>query len=373
MSETPAPAGSTPQAAPPVVPFFRRNNKSKSSIRKRPATPPPAASSSSDDDDDDEDEDSHDEQTTARRRIKRQKKQSGISDASTITGRGGRGADDEIVPSGFSIKSRTITSTNDATASTSYHNENESEYLARKNRKKSPSPTAPTDLGTYKGASSYGSFIKRSEDAPQKQTGPLKAPTNIRTITVTDFAPDVCKDYKQTGFCGFGDSCKFLHAREDYAQGWQLDRDWEIKKKNPNAKTHYKTLGNAANPLRPPPSKLHGDRDRDGDGDGGGGDELDRELEKIPFACVICKKEYKNPIVTKCVHYFCEKCAIDRYKKKNPSCAICGGRTDGVFNMAKGLQKKLDEKKRRSELKEKEEAERKRLEEEAGPVIQGGW
>ncbi|KAF8453494.1 hypothetical protein BGX38DRAFT_1058792, partial [Terfezia claveryi] len=323
------------------VPFFRRNNKSKSSIRKRPATPPPAPAS---DDDDSDSDDSNDDKI--HRRIKRQK-QSGISDASTIiTGRGGRGADDEIVPSGFNVKSKAIISTNDATASTSYHNENESEYLARKNQK-SPSPAA-TDLsntGTYKGASSYSDFIKRSEDAPKKPTGPLKAPTNIRTITVTDFAPDVCKDYKQTGFCGFGDSCKFLHAREDYAQGWQLDRDWEIKKKNPNAKTHYKTLENAANPLRPKQGQTEGD-----------GDEVDKELEKIPFACVICKKEYKTPIVTKCGHYFCEACAIQRYRKKNPSCAICGGRTDGVFNTAKGLQKKLDEKKRRIGMKEKEEA-----------------
>ncbi|RPB20252.1 hypothetical protein L211DRAFT_841934 [Terfezia boudieri ATCC MYA-4762] len=355
-TDTPT-SDSTPHAAP-AVPFFRRNNKSKSSIRKRPATPPPAPAS----DDSDSDSDSNDDR--AHRRVKRQK-QSGISDASTvITGRGGRGADDEIVPSGFSVKSKAIISTNDATASTSYHNENESEYLARKNQK-SPSPAAAADLsntGTYKGASSYSSFIKRSEDAPKKPTGPLKAPTNIRTITVTDFAPDVCKDYKQTGFCGFGDSCKFLHAREDYAQGWQLDRDWEIKKKNPNAKTHYKTLDNAANPLRPKQGQIEGD-----------GDEVDKELEKIPFACVICKKEYKNPIVTKCGHYFCEACAIQRYRKKNPSCAICGGRTDGVFNTAKGLQKKLDEKKRRIEVKEKEEAERKRLEEEAGPLIQGGW
>ena len=35
--------------------------------------------------------------------------------------------------------------------------------------------------------------------------------------------------------------------------------------------------------------------------------------------------------------------------------------------------KRLDEKKRRIEQKEKEEAERKRIEEEAGLVIQGGW
>lgn len=347
-----------PSTAPPVVPFFRRNNKSKSSIRKRPATPPPAQTSD-DDDDDYESNSDDDEETKARRRTKRQKK-GGISDASTIiTGRGGRGADDEIVPTGFSVKSKAIISTNDATKSTSYHNENEAEYLARKNTK-ATTPPPPTNDGTYKGASSYGTFIKRSENAPQKQTGPLKAPTNIRTITVTDFAPDVCKDYKQTGFCGFGDSCKFLHAREDYAQGWQLDRDWEIRKKNPNAKTHYKTLENVANPLRPKKGEEEGT-------------EIDKELEKIPFACVICKKEYKNPIVTKCGHYFCESCAIGRYKKKNPSCAICGGRTDGVFNVAKGLQAKLDEKTKRIEQKEKEEAERKRIDEEAGAIIQGGW
>src|SRR5205807_8001843 len=66
--------------------------------------------------------------------------------------------------------------------------------------------------GTYKGTSSYTSFIKQSENAPARSVGPIKAPSNIRTITITDYAPDVSKDYKQTGFCGFGDSCKFLHA-----------------------------------------------------------------------------------------------------------------------------------------------------------------
>ncbi|KAF8477190.1 hypothetical protein BDZ91DRAFT_708822 [Kalaharituber pfeilii] len=343
-----------PAAAPaPVVPFFKRTNKSKSSIRKRPATPPPATEHSSSD----EDSDNGDDDEETKRRIKRQKK-TGISDASKVSSSGGRGADDEIVPSGFTAKSKGIVSTNDATKSTSYHNESEVEYLARKNK-----PTAPPDPesllsdGTYKGQSSYATFIKRSENAPPRQAGPLKAPTNIRTITVTDFAPDVCKDYKQTGFCGFGDSCKFLHAREDYAQGWQLDKDWEIKKKNPNAKTSFKTLENASQPVRQKEEE----------------DELDKELKDVPFACVICKKEYKSPIVTKCGHYFCEMCAINRYKKKNPSCAICGARTDGVFNVAKNLQKKLDLKKKRIEEKEKAEAERKKLEEEAGPVIQGGW
>jgi len=46
--------------------------------------------------------------------------------------------------------------------------------------------------------------------------------------------PDICKDYKETGFCGYGDSCKFLHDRGDYKSGWQLEREWDqeqLKKK----------------------------------------------------------------------------------------------------------------------------------------------
>ena len=42
-----------------------------------------------------------------------------------------------------------------------------------------------------------------------------------------DYTPDVCKDFKDTGFCGYGDACKFLHDRSDYKSGWQLDKMWE--------------------------------------------------------------------------------------------------------------------------------------------------
>ncbi len=31
------------------------------------------------------------------------------------------------------------------------------------------------------------------------------------------------------GYCGFGDSCKFLHDRSDYKHGWQLEREWNEK------------------------------------------------------------------------------------------------------------------------------------------------
>jgi RING finger protein 113A len=40
-----------------------------------------------------------------------------------------------------------------------------------------------------------------------------------------DYAPDICKDYKETGFCGYGDSCIYMHDRSDYKHGWQIDAE----------------------------------------------------------------------------------------------------------------------------------------------------
>jgi RING finger protein 113A len=77
-------------------------------------------------------------------------------------------------------------------------------------------------------------------------------------------------------------------------------------------------------------------------------DEDDAFLESIPFACIICKEPYTNPVVTKCGHYFCESCALQRYRK-NPSCAACGAGTGGVFNVAKKLNRLLDKRRRNGE------------------------
>lgn len=58
----------------------------------------------------------------------------------------------------------------------------------------------PTSDGTYKGQASYSNFIKLDERQAQMSSkmkaGPQKASANIRSITVTDYQPDVCKDYK---------------------------------------------------------------------------------------------------------------------------------------------------------------------------------
>ncbi|MCL7046562.1 hypothetical protein MKW94_028302 [Papaver nudicaule] len=34
--------------------------------------------------------------------------------------------------------------------------------------------------------------------------GPLRASAHIRTSARWDYQPDICKDYKETGYCGFG-------------------------------------------------------------------------------------------------------------------------------------------------------------------------
>lgn len=56
------------------------------------------------------------------------------------------------------------------------------------------------------------------------QHGPLRANVHARVSCRFDYQPDICKDYKETGFCGFGDSCKFVHDRSDYKGGWEIEK-----------------------------------------------------------------------------------------------------------------------------------------------------
>ena len=91
-----------------------------------------------------------------------------------------------------------------------------------------------------------------------------------------------------------------------------------------------------------------GDGEPNYDGDDDAADEA--MLEKIPFACIICQGPYKEPIVTRCGHYFCLPCALQRYRK-DPSCAACGAGTSGVFNTAKILNKLLERKRERQARK----------------------
>lgn len=305
----------------PVVPFKKRGNKSKTNIRKREATPPASDSDSGFTSSEDE----------GGRKIKRRR--TNVAVAASSAANGSRRLVEAPVDTSTT---KILTTKDDATKTEDWYDEKNGRPSAQKPTTTAPSDSAPD--GIYKGAANYTSFIQKNPDREMKTVGPQKSSSNVRTITVTDFAPDVCKDYKQTGFCGFGDSCKFLHAREDYAQGWQLDREWEINTKG--KKLQGKTVASANR------NNQSTTDDRD--------DEA--MLESIPFACIICKGPYKSPIITKCGHYFCEACALSRYRK-DPSCAACGTGTNGVFNVAKKLNKLLERKRERAKEQGGAEAE----------------
>ena len=313
---------------PSIATFKKKGAKAKGNIRKRPATPAPSQSDDSSDYSSSENESGH--------RIKRRKKNTGAVTASSANN---KSSDKELSATIFTAdRNVTITSTNDATKQNNWFDEDSKDVLSSKSM---PGTTraipkeSQIPEGSYKGLANQTSFIQKNPDAPTRSVGPIKAPTNIRTTTTTDFAPDVCKDYKQTGFCGFGQNCKFLHDRSDYKQGWQLDREWEDVTKG-------KKVGGivVANANR---RKVEEEDD-----------DKDATLEDIPFACIICKGPYREPVVTRCGHYFCEPCALKRYRK-DPSCGACGLGTNGVFISAKRLKKLLD-KKREQAAKKRQEA-----------------
>lgn len=67
----------------------------------------------------------------------------------------------------------------------------------------------------YRGQAAYKNYIKKdiSQVGANKFTGtqgPLRAPAFVRTTARFDYQPDICKDYKETGFCGYGDQCKHV-------------------------------------------------------------------------------------------------------------------------------------------------------------------
>lgn len=88
----------------------------------------------------------------------------------------------------------------------------------------------PVGEKLYKGLREYTDFragLKKEQSVSTEKAGgahgPLRASAHIRVSTRFDYQPDNCKDYRETGYCGYGDACKFLHDRGDYKLGWQLE------------------------------------------------------------------------------------------------------------------------------------------------------
>ncbi|KAK8813178.1 hypothetical protein WA158_002770 [Blastocystis sp. Blastoise] len=186
----------------------------------------------------------------------------------------------------------------------------------------------------YRGSNNYHQYIPKTMDQIRANKftgtqGPIRAPAHINISNRFDYEPCICKDYKETGYCSFGDSCIFLHDRSDYKSGWEIERDYQEEERK---KREALEKGEEYNPSDDDNKYIiESSSDDDEDGD------------NLPFACYMCKKEFVKPVVTNCHHYFCQKCALDYYKKST-KCACCGAQTSGCFNKAKNIEAKLKEK-----------------------------
>ena len=125
-----------------------------------------------------------------------------------------------------------------------------------------------------------------------------------------------------------------MHDRGDYKHGWQLDREWDLKEKA--RKEREAKL-------------LSGELDAE---------EEEKEEDDLPFACLICRvpwAEAKDPVVTRCRHYFCEQCAL-KHNAKQKTCFACNQPTGGVFNTAKEVLRRVKRRKARSDARKAERA-----------------
>ncbi|KAL6780536.1 hypothetical protein ACKKBF_B12705 [Auxenochlorella protothecoides x Auxenochlorella symbiontica] len=184
---------------------------------------------------------------------------------------------------------------------------------------------------TYKGMNNYRDYragFRREQTIGAEKGGgahgPLRASTNVRMTVRVDYQPDICKDYKETGYCGFGDACKFLHDRGDYKAGYELDREWEEKQKRERERllTNWAGAGEA---------EASGSESEDDEG--------------LPFACFSCREpwhKFSDPVVTRCGHYFCEQCAL-KENARTGRCPACGQALQGIFNVAHDVVKRWKE------------------------------
>ncbi|KAM7490865.1 hypothetical protein LguiA_033786 [Lonicera macranthoides] len=181
------------------------------------------------------------------------------------------------------------------------------------------------DEKLYKGIHGYTDYkagFRREHTVSGEKAGgahgPLRASAHIRVSARFDYQPDICKDYKETGYCGYGDACKFMHDRGDYKPGWQLEKEWEDAEK---VRKRNLAMG------------LLDDDDEEG------AVQSDEDDDALPFACFICRQPFVDAVVTKCKHYFCEHCAL-KHHSKNKKCFVCNKPTLGIFNTAHEIRKR---------------------------------
>ncbi|CAI2176295.1 15490_t:CDS:2 [Funneliformis geosporum] len=247
---------------PIKVPFFKKKTNLNVNLRKRKKSPSPGVNVSGE-------EDNSSAVITKERKLD-------TSHPFVQASKKGRRVTREEISDMYTANKSAVNSTSEDIATRSAEWDTEIDRDAQALLEKKLAAEEALDDNLYKGANAYKSYIKKRDTAAGSaasskiKAGPIRAPSNIRVTSRFDYQPDICKDYKETGYCGYGDSCKFLHDRGDYKSGWQLEREWEEMhgklKKDPNA-------------------FLVENSDEESE-------------EELPFACIICRQNFKNPIVT---------------------------------------------------------------------------
>lgn len=141
--------------------------------------------------------------------IKKPKKEKDSDDENS-----NQSSDDEIVVKYKSKRSAAPEGPRDqgATAELTTETEKDRDSIAlfKKSQEINKEQEGKEDDKVYRGLNNYTKFFKKRDTAAgnagsgTNAVGPMRAPSNIRSTVRWDYQPDICKDYKETGFCGFG-------------------------------------------------------------------------------------------------------------------------------------------------------------------------
>lgn len=137
-------------------------------------------------------------------------------------------------------------------------------------------------------------------DSSLNAMGPKRSAQDSGNNSAFDYTPDLCKDFLETGYCGWGDACIYMHDRNPGTPGWKVEKEWQEKRK---AEREQLMRGGSAG------------QDEEG---------------ALPWACFLCRGDFQRPVQTACGHIFCETCALRRFRS-DTRCAVCQRDTQGVF------------------------------------------
>ena len=176
-----SPPGAPPQTPTMSVAFFKKGKTRPASTRQR-SPPPPAPADA----------------PASELVLPSRKAPSRL--LSQRTKRARRDSDDDDEPGRVDVNWASGPSSTANTALDILEGDEAEALLARKRAKLAATDDDDDhrpDDGLYKGQAAYRTHVTKSKEVPKAmRVGPQKSTSTIRTVTIVDYQPDVCKDYK---------------------------------------------------------------------------------------------------------------------------------------------------------------------------------